>query len=163
MNEGFQLTDAANGVTTEMVDPVHTIHVAWTKPGSHNAFLYLDGHLFGNATPQQPSDGCPDPSTGCGNGFEALALYDRNGDGVIDARDPVFSQLRLWIDSSHDGTVQPSELFTLPAMGVYSISLHYVLDKYMDGNGNAFRYRGHLQQGTPSVDHTIYDVFLSTK
>jgi hypothetical protein len=153
-NEGFQLTDLAGGVVTDMVSG-RPVPVAWTRAGSHNAFLWLDNHLFGNSTPQPPSD---DP-----NGFRALAVYDSNGDGVIDAKDPVFANLRLWIDANHDGIAQPGELFTLPSLGVNAISLHYVLDKYTDGNGNAFRYRGHLQQGTPGIDHTIYDVFLSTK
>jgi hypothetical protein len=152
-NEGFQLTDLANGVVTDMVSPGHSVPLAWTRPGSHNAFLWLDGHLFGNSTPQPPS---ADP-----NGFRALAVYDSNGDGVIDAKDPVFANLRLWIDANHDGVVQSDELFTLSSLDVYSISLHYVLDKYTDGNGNAFRYRGHIKGR--GVDHTIYDVWLSTK
>jgi hypothetical protein len=154
-NEGFQLTSLADGVVTDMATPGHPVPLAWTKPGSRNAFLWLNNHLFGNLTPQPFSD---DP-----NGFRALAVYDTNGDGVIDAKDSVFANLRLWIDANHDAVAQPDELFTLPSLGVYSISLHYVLDKYTDGNGNAFRYRGHIQQGAPSVDRTIYDVFLSTK
>ena len=155
-NEGFQLTDLAGGVVTDIVSPGHPVPLAWTKPGSHNAFLWLGGQLFGNSTPQPPSD---DP-----NGFRALAVYDSNGDGVIDAKDPVFASLRLWIDANHDGVAQSGELFTLPSLGVYSISLQYVQDKYTDGNSNYFRYRGHLRSAAaPNVDRTIYDVFLSTK
>jgi hypothetical protein len=45
--------------------------------------------LFGDATPL--ADG-----TRASNGFAALAQYDANGDGVIDARDPVFARLALW-------------------------------------------------------------------
>jgi len=153
MGEGFQLTDAADGVVTDMVIPGRQIRFGWTKPGSHNAFLWLDGHLFGNSTPQPPSD---DP-----NGFAALAVYDSNHDGVIDASDPVFSQLRLWIDSNHDGVAQPQELFTLPSLGVYSISLQHKVDKYRDQYGNLFHYRGHLQK-TRDTDRTIYDVYLAT-
>jgi len=151
--EGFQLTDAADGVVTDMVIPGRRIRFGWTKPGSHNAFLWLDGHLFGNYTEQPPSD---DP-----NGFAALAVYDSNGDGVIDAKDPVFSQLRLWIDANHDGVAQPQELFTLPSLGVYSISLQHEVDKYIDANGNLFHYRGHLQK-TSDTDRTIYDVYLAS-
>lgn len=152
--EGFHLTDAANGVATDMVIPGHRIRFAWTEKGSHNAFLWLDNHLFGNWTDQPPSE---NP-----NGFAALAVYDSNADGVIDSKDPVFKDLRLWIDSNHDGVVQPDELFTLSSLGVYSIALPYGQDKYVDEFGNHFRYRGHLRSAAANVDRTIYDVWLST-
>lgn len=152
-NEGFQLTNAADGVDTEMVIPGHRPRFGWTKRGSHNAFLWLDGHLFGNYTEQPLSD---NP-----NGFAALAAYDSNGDGIIDAKDPVYTQLRLWIDANHDGVVQPNELSTLPSLGVNAISLRYKTDKYVDEFGNHFRYRGSLRAAASNVDHTVYDVFLT--
>ena len=31
------------------------------------------------------------------------SFCDSNGDGVIDAHDTVFNQLRVWIDANHDG------------------------------------------------------------
>jgi len=136
-----------------MVIPGHRMQFGWTRRGSHNAFLWLDNHLFGNYTEQPPSD---DP-----NGFAALAVYDSNHDGVIDSHDPVFSKLRLWIDKNHDGVTQPDELSTLPELGVYSISLHYKTQRYFDANGNLFRYRSTLQGG-PGEDHTVYDVFLAS-
>ena len=48
-------------------------------------------------------------------GFKALAMYDRryyggNNDDVIDAKDTVFSKLRVWVDSNHNGVSEPGEL-----------------------------------------------------
>ncbi|HCJ41130.1 MAG TPA: hypothetical protein DHV89_06260, partial [Ruminococcus sp.] len=60
------------------------------------------------------------------NGFEALSQYDENGDGVIDAKDAAYSQLRVWIDENGDGISQENELYTLTQMGVKSISLDFV-------------------------------------
>jgi hypothetical protein len=145
------------------------IQIAWTAPGANNAFLALPGadglvhngkQMFGNFTPQ--------PSIAIRNGFAALAVYDDpknggNSDGVIDSQDAIFSSLRLWIDANHDGISQPNELFTLPSLGVNSISLNYKADLRVDQYGNLFRYRAQVNPGDPAtVGRMAYDVFFST-
>jgi len=169
--QGFHLTNVANGVLFDISGTGHPVHIGWTASGSDNAFLALpasDGlvhngkQLFGNFTSQPPST---DP-----NGFRALAVYDvpengGNGDGVIDARDEIFSSLRLWVDANHDGICQPNELHTLPSMGVYSISLDYWLSQKRDQYGNRFRYRGEINppddpENPPAIERTAYDVLL---
>ncbi|MDL2322070.1 hypothetical protein LJC47_07000, partial [Desulfosarcina sp. OttesenSCG-928-B08] len=47
------------------------------------------------------------------NGFVALAVFDTHKDGIIDANDEVFSQLRVWKDINTDGYASEGELFTL--------------------------------------------------
>ena len=124
--EGFHLTSAANGVMFDIRGDGHLLQIAWTAPGSHNAFLVLDRNgdgiinngkeLFGNFTTQDP--------TKHKNGFLALSEFDEpdqggNGDGVIDEHDAVFSRLRLWIDDNHDGISQPNELHALAEFGIH--------------------------------------------
>jgi len=158
---GFQLTSAANGVKFDMAG-TGPVQMGWTAPGAMNAFLCLPDagggcdngkNLFGNFTPQ--------PRSSTPNGFLALAVYDSNGDGVIDSRDAIFPSLRLWIDTNHDGISQPNELYTLPALGVQSISLNYKLDERQDQYGNRFRYRA--QVSSTSGAHFAYDVFFVTQ
>ncbi len=175
--EGFHLTSAANGVMFDISGDGHPIRIAWTAPGSHNAFLALDRdgsgtitsgkELFGNFTAQPKSD---HP-----NGFLALAEFDKpenggNGDGIIDEHDAVYSQLRLWIDENHDGIAQPNELHKLPELGVYSLALHYSDSRKEDQFGNEFRYKarvnpvGHDKRDESSeAGRNAYDVFFVTK
>jgi Ca2+-binding RTX toxin-like protein len=70
------------------------------------------------------------------SGFEALADLDSNKDGIIDARDEMFSQLRIWMDADGDGVFGDHELFTLDEVGIESIDLNYVNQRYTDENGN---------------------------
>ena len=163
--QGFFLTNTANGVKFDFVGNGNPIQMAWTAPGANNGFLALpalDGlvhnstQLFGNFTPQPPSDHR--------NGFAALAVYDDpanggNGDGVIDAKDAVYNSLRIWVDANHDGVSQPEELHTLPSVGVTSISLNYRESKKVDQFGNEFKYWTHINLNTPHETEAV-DVFF---
>ena len=170
--QGFQLTSAENGVLFDMQGNGQKFQVAWTAANSGTAFLVLPGEngvvdsgkeLFGNFTPQPPSDHR--------NGFAALAVYDTpekggNGDGIIDSHDSIFASLRLWLDANHDGMSQPEELRTLPSLGVNSISLRYHPSMRRDQYGNLFRYRAKVNPENPNdgseVGRAAYDVFLTT-
>jgi|SRR5579883_159192 len=57
------------------------------------------------------------------SGFGALAQLDSNGDGAIDANDPIYSQLRIWEDTNGNGSVDPGELLTLAQAGIASINV----------------------------------------
>jgi hypothetical protein len=126
-----------------------------------NGYIDSGKELFENMT-EQPKSLNP-------NGFLALAIWDRpenggNGDGIIDKRDAVFSRLLLWIDENHDGVSQPSELHTLPELGVFSISLHYQDVQKVDQYGNWFHYRASVHpdpsDGESKDGRVAYDVFF---
>jgi hypothetical protein len=169
--KGFSLTSAEDGVMFDFNGDGKPLKLSWTAADSGNAFLALDRNhngridsakeLFGNITVQPPS---PDP-----NGFLALAEFDKrenggNGDGIIDWRDAVFSQLLLWIDANHDGISQPGELHSLPEMGIYSLALTYTESRRTDQFGNQFRYKAAVnpdpEDGESKDGRITYDVFL---
>lgn len=70
------------------------------------------------------------------SGFQALADLDSNKDGIIDAKDELFSKLRIWADRDGDGVFGDKELFSLEELGIESINLKYVEQNIRDENGN---------------------------
>jgi hypothetical protein len=141
------MTDAIGGVPFNILNDNVPLQLSWTAAGSTNAFIVLDrngngkidsgAELFGNITPQPPSVEA--------NGFIALAEYDKlanggNGNGKIDRRDTIFTQLRLWQDVNHNGTSESSELVPLARL-VRAIDLDYGESRRTDQYGNKFRFR----------------------
>ncbi|WP_394091825.1 calcium-binding protein [Xylella fastidiosa] len=77
------------------------------------------------------------------SGFEALRDLDSNGDGLFDAADARFADVRVWRDLNQDGQSQANELFTLSSLGIASITLTPTNTEDVDlGNGNLIDNRG---------------------
>ncbi|MBG6204143.1 Ca2+-binding RTX toxin-like protein [Labrenzia sp. EL_13] len=126
--DGLELTSMVTGVSPmfDMDGDGFAEHTGWVAPD--DGMLALDsngngviddiGELFGGAGQ---------------SGFAELALHDDNSDGVIDANDAVYADLKVWRDLDRDGETDDGELFSLPDLNIQSIGLQAT----EDGSANA--------------------------
>jgi hypothetical protein len=136
-------------------------HIGWTAHASNMAFLAIDrnengmidggGELFGNGALLRNGQHAA-------NGFDALAQYDDNGDGQIDAADRIWQYLLLWVDRNHDGVSASDELQPIAVSPITAIELAHHWTNRHDRSGNYLGYEGHLHQGHKVVP--FYDVFF---
>jgi hypothetical protein len=112
LNAGIHFDHDKNG---------HKELTGWVAPGDGALMLDMNGNgrldsgreLFGGMTV------LPNGVTAA-NGFQALAYYDANGDGRIDANDPVWSQLRVWRHLDYDSYYESESLNTHTPAGYTS-------------------------------------------
>jgi Ca2+-binding RTX toxin-like protein len=119
---GIDLTAASSTAPVfDMNGNGFAVHTGWVEPGSGDGILVLDRDGASQITNIDQLIGGEATAGGVSAvGFAQLAQYDSNLDGVINASDPIYSQLRIWVDSDGAGT---GELLTLQQAGIASINL----------------------------------------
>lgn len=128
--DGIELYSAGSyGTYFDLKNTGQAVLTGWVEPDDGLLALDVNGNgridngneLFGSDTT---------------DGFAILATYDSNGDGVIDANDSVFADLKVWTDINSDGYSQADELHSLSDLGISLISLNAtrVADDEMNGN-----------------------------
>ncbi len=92
----------------------------WIEPGF--GFLALDRNGDGRIGSGLEISFTQDKA-GATTDLEGLAAFDSNGDDLLSAADLRFGEFLLWQDANADGVSQATELRTLTAAGIASISL----------------------------------------
>jgi uncharacterized repeat protein (TIGR01451 family) len=81
-----------------------------------------------------------------GAGFAQLAAYDSNGDGLVDAKDAHFADLRVWQDVNGNHQTDAGELMTLAQAGVSSLTVAHTDLPFVDAQDNL-----HLERSTATM------------
>ena len=92
------------------------------------------------------------------HGFAALADLDDNGDGVIDASDAAWTELRVmrWTDDNNNDIKDDGEesLVTLDSLAIESLNTGFTNSDYVDESGNEHRQEGGYTKTITNDDGT---------
>jgi len=155
-NDGIELTSLEDGVDFDIDGDGDTERTATATGG--DGFLALDRN--GNGSIDNGSELFGDQN-GASNGFEELSRFDSNRDGVIDARDTIYDQLRVFVDGNRDGFSQSGELFSLADLGIASIDLGYRNVQERAAGGNTIAQRSYFTRNDGSRGQAV-DALLNT-
>ena len=116
--DGAEYLSLTAGVAYDFAGDGRPVATAWVAPDDailvHDA--NGDGTVSGASEFTFGADGATD--------LEAVAaLFDSNGDGVLDANDPAFASFGIWQDADSDGVADPGEFQSLADAGIASIGL----------------------------------------
>ncbi|PJK10847.1 hypothetical protein CO614_08665 [Lysobacteraceae bacterium NML120232] len=165
--DGIELVAADGAVLFDHNGDRITEATGWVAPD--DGFLVIDkngngqiddgSELFGDGNPDAFHD--PETQNTLSAGIRALRRYDSNQDGLFDAADEAYGQVRVWRDLNQDGISQEGELFTLVEVGIQSINLNPVSTTDVDlGNGNVADSTGQFTRTDGSQGH-FYDMLLA--
>jgi len=126
--DGISLVSADDGVLFDMDNDGVKDQTGWVSntdgllalDENNNGIIDDQSELFGSST------------TGA---FKALARYDSNTDGVMNAKDRAWDRLRMWVDGDSDGETDTGELRLLSDFNITEIDLGYnTADEINAGN-----------------------------
>ncbi len=137
------------------------IGTGWIAPDDGLLVLDRNGNgtvdsgaeLFGDATPKYDAAGNP-TSARTADGFAALAQEDTNADGVVNALDAHFADLKVWQDLNQDGISQPDELTSLADAGIASFDTARTQHSQLLPSGNQMADMGTYTRADGSAGAT---------
>jgi hypothetical protein len=154
-------TTLKNGVSFDVNNNGTVERTAWAARGdgllvrdiNADGTINNGGELFGSGTV------LPD-GTKAVDGYVAMRALDSNLDGLLNANDKAFGELKVWVDQNGDGITNKGELTSLADAGISSISLNAASTNIVD-NGNLVGLMGSYTS-TDGVTHTMGDVWFQT-
>ncbi|HVR51429.1 MAG TPA: heme utilization protein, partial [Pseudorhodoferax sp.] len=156
---GVQTQSITAGVKFDLFADGNAVQTGWVSRGDGLLVLDRNGdgtindgsELFGTSTRLANGETAAD-------GYAALRELDSNGDGVLNADDAAFADLRLWVDADSDGVSQSGELRRLSDYNIASINLNARAELSKD-NGNLVGLVSSYET-TDGATHAAADVWF---
>ncbi|ESK50165.1 hypothetical protein P255_02663, partial [Acinetobacter brisouii CIP 110357] len=117
-------THISEGINFDLDGNQFAENTSWVS--GQDGFVVLDineNGVIDNGSELFGTDTLLADGTKANDGFIALAQYDKNQDQVIDNKDDIYKDLKIWKDLNQDGISQTEELYSLSDLGITSISL----------------------------------------
>jgi hypothetical protein len=158
--DGINTLGLSAGVNFDLLANGNKTNVGWV--GGGDGLLALDrngdgvindgSELFGSGTTLANGSKAT-------QGYAALAELDTNGDGVVDAKDSAYADLRVWVDGNADGVSQSDELKSLEALGITKLNLDAKQNVSLN-NGNFVGITS-TYETADGASHTAADVWFA--
>jgi VCBS repeat-containing protein len=121
---------------------------------NHDGQINSGAELLGNNTVLADGSKAAD-------GWAALAALDSNGDGLVDAQDARFADLRVWVDANGDAITDAGELKTLADVGISSLAVAHQAS-LVQQNGNTLDGVGQFTKADGSTG-SMTDAWLQVQ
>lgn len=154
--DGIELKEAAKSAVFDVNGDGKLDITGWVK--GDDAFLALDRNQNGRIDDGTELFG---DQNGAKTGFEELAKFDSNYDGVINSCDPIYKILKVYQDINSNGKIESNELTSLEKNNIESINLNF-FSANQNINGNNIFLKGSYTT-TAGEQRSIVDALLGYK
>lgn len=144
------LSKAASGVSFDVDDSGYLKETGWV--GGGDAFLTLDRDYNGETNSGQEMFSNSTVALGR-RGLAGMGWVDANYDGKITAADPVWNELRVWMDANSDGVEAEAESLTLGELGI--TELNYTMGTFTQNGVKKLLSSPDLEADTEGVQVNI--------
>jgi hypothetical protein len=148
--DGIETVSANAGITFDSDGDGLKTGTGWVK--GDDGFLVLDRNSNGTIDTGKELFGVDTVKVNgqlATDGFDALRDLDGNADGVFDAQDEQFANVRVWQDKNQDGIAQANELKSLAEHNITAINLGSTATN-QNSNGNLISAVGTFVRGDGS-------------
>ncbi len=139
-NDGFDMNSKENGVYFDLDGNKLKEKTAWAS--DNDAILAIDINENGkidNGAELLGDDYILEDGTRTKSALEALASFDKNGDGIINSNDEGYDKLLVWNDSNQNGISESDELKKLEDYNITAIHLSDKQSRNRNINGSKLK------------------------